>query len=152
MLVADGVDGDAVDRIQRALVDAGAVTRLMGVRIGPVAAASGDMLEAQVSLENEPGVLFDGFIVPGGEDAMAALRTDARTLDYLKEQYRHSKALLVLGDGEALLDEAGIPRDLPNGDPDPGLVTGDNAQKAIKAYINVAGRRHWARETDPPRV
>jgi catalase len=152
VLVADGVDGDAVDRIQRAMLDAGAVTRLMGVRIGPVAAASGDMLEAQVSLENEPGVLFDGFIVPGGDGAMEKLRTDARTLDYLKEQYRHCKALLVLGDGEALLDEAGIPRALPNGDPDPGLVTGDNAQKAIKAYINVAGRRHWERETDPPRV
>ena len=110
------------------------------------------MLDADVSLENEPGVLFDGMIVPDGVDRMGELRKDARMLDYLKEQYRHCKALLVFGDGGALLETAGIPSTLPNGDEDPGLIVGNDARGAIRSYIEVAGRRHWERETDPPRV
>jgi len=152
ILVADGVNGKEVETVQRALLDAGAVARLMGVRIGPCTTDAGEMLDADVSLENEPGVLFDGMIVPDGADRMGELRKDARTLDYLKEQYRHCKALLVFGDGGALLESAGIPATLPNGDEDPGLIVGEDARSAIRAYIEFAGRRHWVRETDPPRV
>ncbi|WP_036169728.1 catalase [Noviluteimonas dokdonensis] len=152
ILVADGVNGQTVETVQRALLDAGAVPRLMGVRIGPCVTDRGDTLDADVSLENEPGVLFDGMIVPDGADRMGELRMDARTLDYLKEQYRHCKALLILGDSDALLDAARIPATLPDGGQDPGVVVGGNASKAIDAYIAAAGRRHWERETDPPRV
>lgn len=152
ILVADGVDGKTVETVQRALLDAGAVPRLMGVRIGPCKTNAGGMLDADVSLENEPGVLFDGMIVPDGADRMGELRSDARTLDYLKEQYRHCKTLLVFGDGEALLETAGIPSQLPDGDPDPGLIIAKDARAAIRSFIEVGGRRHWQRETDPPRV
>ncbi|MCC8363368.1 catalase [Lysobacter sp. A6] len=152
ILVADGVDGATVEAVQGALLDAGAVPRLMGVRIGVCATAEGGELDADASLENEPGVLFDGIIVPGGDGNMAALRQDARVLDYLKEQYRHCKALLVFGDGDAMLEAAGIDATLPDGSADPGIVFGDDARRAIASYIAVAGRRHWARETDPPRV
>jgi len=134
------------------LLAAGAVPRLMGARIGPCTSSAGEVLDADVSLENEPGVLFDGMIVPDGADAMAELRMDARALDHLKEQYRHCKALLVFGDGDALLSAAGIPTELPDGSPDPGIVFHEGARGAIAAFIDVAGRRHWERETDPPRV
>jgi catalase len=123
----------------------------MGPRIGPCSTAAGDTLDADVSVENEPGVLFDGLIVPDGEDRMAQFLKDARTLDYLKDMYRHCKALLVFGDAGVLLETAGIPRTLPDGSPDPGLVLADDAE-AIRDFIEVAGRRHWERETDPPRV
>ena len=152
ILVADGVDGATVAAVQEALLDAGAVPRLMGVRIGPCTTSEGEALDADVSLENEPGILFDGMIVPDGADAMGALRADARALDHLKEQYRHCKALLLFGDGDALLDAAGIPATLPDGASDPGLVFAGDAAAGIADYIGVAGRRHWARETDPPRV
>jgi catalase len=51
-----------------------------------------------------------------------------------------------------LLESAGIPSTLPNGDEDPGVIVGNDAGGAIRSYIEVAGRRHWERETDPPRV
>jgi len=152
ILVADGVDGDQVKTVQQALLDAGAVPRLMGVRIGPCTTAAGDMLDADVSVENEPGVLFDGLIVPDGEDRMAELRKDARAIDHLKDAYRHCKALLIFGNAGVLLETAGIPRTLPDDSPDPGLVLAEDAEDAIAEYIDVAGRRHWERETDPPSV
>ena len=149
VLVGDGVDGDAVTTVRDALLAKGAMVRRIGVRIGPVHTATGDTLDADASLENEPGVLFDAMVLPGGLAAMG----DARALDYVKEQYRHCKTLLVLGNSRDLWDEAGIPTALPDGSPDPGLVFGDDARKAVGAFVSALARhRHWERETDPPRV
>ena len=153
VLIADGVDGDAVAAVQAALRAQGAMGRLVGPRIGPVHTAGGDTIEADASLENEPGVLFDAIVLPGGEDAVATLRGDARTLDYLKEQYRHCKPILALGAGRALVEEAGLPDALPDGSADTSLVVGDDVVAGLEAFITaLASPRLWERETDPPRV
>ena len=38
-------------------------------------------------------------------------------LEFLKDQYRHCKPILVMGDASGLFGEAGIPVVLPSGDP-----------------------------------
>ena len=60
-------------QVQAALLAQGAVPRLVGPRIGPVATPEGDTLDADASLENEPGFLFDALVLPDGEEAVAAL-------------------------------------------------------------------------------
>ena len=45
-----------------------------------------------------------------------------RALEFIKDQYRHCKPILALGDGAALLDPAGIPSTLTDGTADPGLI------------------------------
>jgi len=42
--------------------------------------------------------------------ANPALMSDGHTLDFVKDQYRHCKTLLVLGSSSHLLEKAGIPR------------------------------------------
>ena len=100
-------------------------------------------------------MVFDAVVVAGGDAAVDALIKDARAVDFVKEQYRHCKAILALGAGARLLQEAGVHRALASGQPDSGVIVGA-AGKAVKvadAFIAaVAAHRHYERETDPPAV
>jgi catalase len=151
MLVAPGVDGEAIAQLQAALVGRGAVVRVVAPRIGPVASARGDALDADASLENEPGFLFDALALPGSEAAVAALAQDGHTMEFVKDQYRHCKAILAPGASRRLLEAAGVPMELADG----GLLVmegGDLAAAAGRFIDAVAKHRHWDRESDPPKV
>ncbi|MGJ7509596.1 catalase [Variovorax sp. GT1P44] len=155
LLVADGVDGDALAAIQKALLDAGAVGRLVGPRIGPFTTASGQQMEADASMENEPGFLFDALVLPDGKKGVETLAADGHTEEFVKDQFRHCKTILALGASGALLDAAKVPPTLPSGEPDPGLLRHEGAdlQATIDAFIGaLAKHRHPVRDTDPPRV
>jgi catalase len=155
LLIAPGVAGQSIAAIQAALVAKGAVPRLVAPRIGSVKTAEGEMLEADASLENEPGFLFDALVLPDGEKGVAALAMDGHTMEFIKDQYRHCKPILVLGASSALLSKAGIPPKLPNGNVDEGLIiaAGRDSGTAGTAFIKaIARHRYPERETDPPLV
>ncbi|MDI1273816.1 catalase [Polaromonas sp.] len=155
VLVAPGVAGESIAQVQAALFAQGAVARLVAPRIGPLPTLEGDTLEADASLENEPGFLFDALVLPDGEQAVAALARNGHTMEFIKDQYRHGKTLLVLGASRALIDQAGVPATLPGGKADPGLLMAEAGKTdgAIEAFIAaLAGPRHAERETDPPLV
>ena len=75
-------------------------------------------------------------------------------LEFLKDQYRHCKPMLVVGAGADVLDKAGIPDELPSGGDDPGVLYGNDVDGALsKAFVALLGtHRTFDRETDPPRV
>jgi catalase len=150
IMIADGVDGAAVARMQAALREEGAIGRLVGPRVGAFTAADGKVLEAEASFENEPSVLFDGLVLPGGEGAFAALGGHALVHDYIKDQYRHLKTILAMGTGVALLEGAGVPVDRK----DAGLlVSAKGRTDPAAAFIDaLAHHRHYARDRDPPKV
>jgi len=94
-------------------------------------------------------------IVPDGAQAVATLAKNAQVLEFLREQYRHGKPILVFGAGADLLAKATIPATLPDGSDDPGLIVADaaKADAALAAFKTaLAGFRVYARETDPPSV
>ena len=150
ILVADGSDGRAITALQSALLDAGAVGRLVGTRIGAFTTADGKTMQADASLENEPGVVFDGLVLPGGDAASATLAADGRALEHLKDQFRHGKTILVLGAGKRVIEAAG----LAGVEHDDGLLVIDgNAKDTAAQFIRALGQhRHPQRETDPPLV
>ncbi len=153
ILVADGVDLDGVSAVASHLLAAGAVPRLLGPTIGAVRTSGGEPLAVDVSVEATPSVLYDAVVLPDGTAAAQRLAADGRVLEFVKDQYRHAKPLLVLGAGQGILDKAGIPTTLPDGAADSGLLsgTGDTAT-AEKFMAALARHRHFERETDPPRV
>ncbi|MGE4240599.1 catalase [Ramlibacter sp.] len=157
LLVAPGVEGESIARIQLALAEQGAVGRLVGPRIGPMKSTSGDPLDADASLENEPGFLFDGLVLPDGDEAVAALAQDGHTMEFIKDQFRHCKTILALGASRQLLAKAGLPAGPQKSQAtgETGLLSADAAEieTAIPAFIAaLAKHRHFDRETDPPRV
>ncbi len=148
IFVAPGVDGKQVEKVYADLVRDGAVPRLVSTMLGKVKAADGSALDVEVSLEAGPSVLYDGLIVPDGAKAVEALARNAHAIDFVREQYRHCKPILVMGAGETLLDKAMVPKALPDGSADPGLFDGD-----LDGFKQALGsHRAFARETDPPMV
>ncbi|RZL05933.1 MAG: catalase, partial [Rubrivivax sp.] len=149
ILVADGVNGQSVIDVHAALFAEGAVPRFVAPRIGPVKTADGVAIDADASLENEPGFLFDALVLPDGEGVADALSADGHTMEFIRDQHRHCKAILVMPGSQALMEAAGIDGTLPSGDADPGILMGSD----VDAFIAAMGKhRHFARETDPPMV
>ena len=110
-------------------------------------------MEADVTLEATPSVLYDAVVVPDGEAAVQALQADGRSLEFIKDQYRHCKPILALGAGAGLLEACRIPATLPDGKADPGLLMVKAGATAADDFVAaIAKHRHFARETDPPRV
>jgi catalase len=155
LLVTDGVDDESLLMVRDALRAQGAVAKLVGPRVGPFRGASGAMLEAEASMENEPAVLFDALVLPDGPKAVSVLARDGRTAEYIKEQYRHCKPILAMGASSALLDGAGAFRALADGTDDPGIVVaeGNETKRSIDKFIAaIARHRAFERDRDPPLV
>jgi catalase len=154
ILVADGVDGEAALAIHQALVAQEAVPRFVGVSLGQVSAGA-ESLAVEISMETAPAVVWDAMIVPDGEAAIETLSQSGHAKEFLKDQYRHCKPILLVGAASSLLEAAGIPSQLVDGEEDGGLLqfTADDTEAAIAAFVAALTKhRHFERETDPPRV
>jgi len=153
LLVAHGVAGKPIAKLMAGLQKAGAVPTLVAPRIGAVSTSDGEPLLATGSMENSPPVLFDAVVLPDGSAGVDVLLGLGHALEYASLTWRHGKTLLVLGAGRALMEKAGVPLMLGNGEPDPGVLLGKGDDKTIQAFIAaVAKHRHPQREGDPPRV
>lgn len=152
VVVADGVDGDVAQSIHNKLADLGAVSRYVGARLGTVETEQGETLEVEVTFETMPSVLFDAVAVPGGAEAAKSLGQLGHAREFLKDQYRHAKAMYAVGAGGDLLQRAGVASALPSGEPDPGvLIASEHGPKTMTAFVNaIARHRHHEREQDPP--
>jgi catalase len=153
ILVAEGTDGAAVAKVQIALRAAGASTRLIAAQLGRI---NGDREEAIVpggTFENSSAVLFDGLVLPGGEEGVQRLGKFMETADFILSQYRHCKTILALGSSKSLLARAGIAAMLPNGQLDPGVVVGDDASGDVisKFMVALGKHRHPEREISSAR-
>jgi catalase len=155
ILVADGVDATAATAMHESLMEQGAVPRFLGIKLGQVQGANGDAIEVEVSMEAAPSVLWDALIVPDGEQALDTLSNSGHAIEFIKDQYRHCKPMLLMGLAEGLLEDAGIPETLPSGKADPGLLrfAADQVEPALQAFVDALTKhRAFERETDPPVV
>ncbi|MFD2366608.1 catalase [Pseudoduganella sp. GCM10020061] len=155
VLVANGVEASCVREVYASLTADGAVARIVGSMLGKVTGTDGATLDVEITMETGPSALYDAVVVPDGEKAAQSLALDAHALDFVREQYRHCKPIMVIGAGAALLKQAGVPPKLPDGSDDPGLVGTESSDvsAALQAFKTaLAGHRVFARETDPPMV
>jgi catalase len=155
ILVANGVDNTGLQSVRTALARAGAVPRLIGPRLGSIAAVDGSALEVDATLETTPAPLYDAIVVPGGKAAIKILGNVGHATEFLKDQYRHNKTILVLDEAADLLQNAGVPAMLPSGSPDPGVfvVKGAPSKGVLTQFMGAVGKhRHFERAMDPPVV
>jgi catalase len=143
ILTASGVDARSVTRTEAALSDAGAVVRLLAARLGSFDAPNGESLEPDATFETMPSVLFDAVVVPDGDEAADELIGLGHVREFIRDQFRHGKAILMLGAGERVVAGAGV----PVSEADWALV------RDVAAFVDAVGRhRNWDRPADPPRV
>jgi catalase len=144
VLAAPGVDGDSVARAQAALSKAGAVVRVLAARLVGLETQNGETVQPDATFETMPSVLFDAVVVPDGDRGADELAALGHVREFLREQFRHGKAILMLGAGERVVAQAGVPVD----DPTDWAVA-----REIPAFTEAVGKhRNWDRAADPPRV
>lgn len=150
VLVEDGVHHASLASLYGALTEAGAVVHFVGPRVGIFVSDSGEKIEANKSMENAPGFLFDALVLPDGTKAVQALAENGDPMEFVKDQFKHCKTILAFGAGRKLLEMAGIGSAT---DDDPGILLADSANAAEIASVfieAVAAHRHFSRDLDPP--
>jgi catalase len=155
LLVANGVDVRSLATLHTTLAGAGAVPRFVGVRLGRVDGSEGEPIEVEVSMEAAPAVLFDALVLPDGPAAIEALGREGHALEFIKDTYRHCKPILALGSGAELFVTAQLPRALPDGTADAGMLQfeAEEIDAAAAAFAAAIGKhRHFERQTDPPLI
>ena len=139
VLVADGVEGASVDRLVKAMQAERAQPLLLGPTSAPVKTADGQVLKVDASMEGMPSVMFDGVLLPAGDQALEAMGKSGLAVHFLLEAYKHLKPLALPAAAKPLLDRIGLAADK-------GLLLGDD-QAAIDAFIKaVEQHRVWERE------
>lgn len=148
VLVAPGVDDSSVYSVAQTLIGEGAIVRLVGPHVGMIPAASGNPIDADASFTNSPSVLFDAVVVPDGAEAVDALCNNGLALEYVRDTFRHAKAMMAVGEGRRLLQQAGIPL----AQPDKGLILATDTGSTADFIRAIGQHRHPERETVPPLV
>lgn len=145
ILIAEGVQEDSVWPLADALLEQGAVVRLVAPHIGRLTGAGATALDADASLENHPGVLFDAVALPQGPEAMRLLANDPKAREFLQDQFLHCKTILASRDADPLLRKAGI---LKADETAAGMIVADTFDPAvIMQFIEgIARHRHFERE------
>lgn len=142
LLVMPGADGASLRQAHQRLLQAHAVPRFVGLRLGPVAVSGGAPIEIEASLQAMPSVLWDGLVLPDADGALPQLAARSQAVGFVTEQYRHGKPILALGAaGRRTLTAAGVPLTLADEQPDPGLVLSEgHAGDALAEFIAALGR------------
>jgi len=161
ILAADGVDGAAVEAMKRALTEVGATPKVVAPRGGTLTTARGAKIPVDFSLLTVGSVLFDAVFIPGGVDSAKALADEAMAVLFVREAYKHCKALAVTGAGVALLptsnggDAAAKGADEKVTTLEEGVIMGGDGDvgKVGAQFIKaIARHRAWSRESKGQRV
>ena len=135
ILVADGSDGAAVDKVQKAATDAGATVKIVAPKVGGAKLADGSMLKVDGQLAGTPSVMFDAVAVILSNEGAILLTKESAAIDFVHNAFGHLKAIAVDKGGRELLQKANI-------EADKGVVDCSD----IAGFIAAAKTRQWKRE------
>ena len=131
VLVGDQSDPDTVRPVLQALRDQGAICDVVAAHEGTVAG-----LDVDKQLSAAASVLYDAVLAAGGRD----LAADGHAVQFVREAFKHGKAVGALPGAEPMLDAANLPgRE--------GVVDGGAGDAFAQRFAEaVAAHRHWNRD------
>ncbi|RZL04313.1 MAG: catalase [Rubrivivax sp.] len=145
-LAADGVDGAGLQAVKAELTKAGAVVKVLAPHLGALRSASGGSVAVDDLMVTMPSVVFDAVFIPGGGASVATLKASGDAVHFVREAFKHAKALGALGDGRELLAVAGALGSLPATGHVAGVSAANDALTLVQSFIaDIAVHRHWDR-------
>ena len=125
MLVANHVDSAAIAVMRKALEADGASVKVIAPRLGDIIGLDGKAIKVDHSLPTTSSVVFDAVFIPGGKQSVDALCADANAVLFVKEAYKHGKAIAAGDEGATLVSTAARSGGAADGTfRGPGVVTG----------------------------
>ena len=154
ILASHGVDGNNLTELYDAILSQGGVPRVLSTTLGQLKTSQGKLVNVEATIETMPSVLFDAMAIPDGKESFDNLLIDGRTLEFIRDQYRHCKPILMTKDAKDALIKFNVAKKTETEIPDPSLiVSGDNFSKSVEKFIKVlGGPRDLSRETTPPSI
>jgi len=155
VLIADGFSSKEADAVKKALMAGGAIVDMVGPKLGTIKSKEGDKETPVKTFLTAASVLYDAVYVPGGEKSIATLKLLADAMEFIRDAYRHCKAVGLSGEATQLVEAAGL-NQIATAQPleaDPGVVQSPKSdmKKFNKSFIAaIAAHRNWAREAPPP--
>ena len=123
VLVADNVDAESLVVCQ-ALEAEGASVKFIAPRLGEVKTNEDEFIKVNHSLPTVASVLFDAVFIPGGRQSVETLCANAHAVLWVKEAYKHGKAIAAHHDGTMLITQAARSAGIADGAfKGPGLIT-----------------------------
>ena len=133
ILVAEGTDATAVDKLVAAVKKAGGRAAIIAPTVGGVTGADGSLLKADAQLAGSPSILFDAVALVLSETGCKAMLKEAAAIQFVMDAFGHLKTIGSTAEAKPLLDRAGV-------EPDEGVVKLDGH------FTEAAAMRHWDRE------
>ena len=149
VLAANGVNGNSIEQMKKALTDKGAVVEIIAPKLGEIKNDKGAAIKVDKNLRTVASVLYDAVYVPGGKDSIAALMNEADAIHFVDQAYKHCKAIAVDVDAENFIAKTTVGSLLEENKELPGFVYGGGKNNSLPAaFIKaIAQHRFWERET-----
>jgi catalase len=149
VLVADGVDAAAIETVRKTLEAGGAAVKLIAPRIGAIGSVEDRSIKVDHSFATVSSVLFDALYVPGGASA-EGLCSNAHAVLFVKEAYKHGKAIAASGEGELLISRAAQSAGTAEGKfQGPGVFIGKKADAAFsQRFADAIAQHRFAERAD----
>ena len=135
ILIAEGSDGVVIEKIKKAAMDAGAMVKVVALKVGGAKLADGTLFPVDGQLAGTPSVLFDAVAVILSDEGANALLLESAAIDFVRDAFGHLKVIAVDAGGRAFLTLAKVGNDA-------GVVNSNE----VDAFIAAAKTRQWDRE------
>jgi catalase len=151
VLVANGFESVRLMAVRDALVASGATVSIIGSRLGEVKCSLGRLLQVDKSLATVGSVMFDAVYIPGGQRSVEALCRDANAVLFVKEAYKHGKAVAASNEGGMLITRAARSSVMSDVFKGPGVITaGPNTptDDFVKSFIDAVANHRFSERPD----
>ncbi|MGZ8157768.1 MAG: catalase [Methylobacter sp.] len=151
VLVANNVDKSSL-KVCKALEAEGAVIKFIAPRLGEIKNSEEGFIKVNYSLPTVGSVMFDAVFIPGGRQSVEALCADAHAVLFVKEAYKHGKAIAAHHDGAMLIAQAARSAGIEQGEfQGPGVITlpsGVINDSFIKNFISAIAMHRFPERPD----
>ncbi len=105
-LTANGVNGESLQLMCKAIEEAGACVKIIAPISGQISSASGGLIKVDHSFATVSSVMFDAVYVPGGAESIKVLSTNSFAILFINEAYKHAKPIAAIDEGLLLMARA----------------------------------------------
>lgn len=150
IVAAPDAHAPSIQKMVDALKKAGAHAELIAKDLSPIGS-----LNPVKTLLNTPSAVYDAVYFAGGDDEASPLADDDDALRFVRDAYKHGKAIAACGNAAPVAANA-LPKSdgiTPN-EQDKGIVfsTSHVDDAFVKAFLEAAASRHWGRSGQLPKV
>jgi catalase len=135
ILIGQGSDGTVINKLRKAVTDAGASAKIIAPRVGCITLADGSMLMADGQLAGSPSVLFDAVAILLSAEGAKVMLMESAAIDFVRDAFNHLKAIVIDQGGRSLLKKANVWAD-----------AGVFGSSDVDRFIEAAQSRLWERE------